>query len=90
MNWTMPQQRQRAGGQQPELGGEGQSQPQRASPTKLQAGSRLLTKSSWDPGLLKSASWVAARDQPPRGDTWHTREGALLRIQETKWLGLGR
>ena len=48
-----------------------------ASSTKLWAGSQLLTKSSWDPGWLTSARRVAARDQLPRGDTWHTWDSAL-------------
>jgi len=39
---------------------------------QLPAGSQLLTKSSWDPGLLTSARRVRARNQLPRGDTWHT------------------
>ena len=43
-----------------------------ASPTKLQSGSQSLTKSSWDPGQLTSIRRVAARDQLPRRDTWHT------------------
>ena len=49
--------------------------PERASSTKLRAGSQLLTKSSWDPGQWASAGRVAARDQLPRGDT-HTWDSA--------------
>ena len=52
------------------------SAPEIPSPTKLQAGSQLLTKSSWDPGRLTSTRRVAARNQLPRGDTWHTWDGA--------------
>ena len=33
--------------------------------------------SSWDPGQLTSARGLAAWDQLPRGDTWHTWGGAL-------------
>ena len=47
-----------------------------ASSTKLQAGSQFLTKSSWDPGWLTSARRVTARDQLPRGNKWHTWDGA--------------
>ena len=46
--------------------------PEMASSTKLQAGSQLITKSSWDPGRLTSAWRVVARDQLPRRDTRHT------------------
>ena len=46
-----------------------------ASSTKLWARSQLLTKSSWDPGKLTSAKRVTARDQLPRGDTWHIWDG---------------
>ena len=68
-----------AGMQQPEQEGKGQSQPQRSAfSTKLWAGSQLLTMSSWDTGQLSSARRVAAWDQLPRGDTWHTWDGALL------------
>ena len=49
--------------------------PETASSTKLRAGSQLLTKSSWDPGLLTSAKGVTARDQLHRGDTQHTWNG---------------
>ena len=48
-----------------------------ASSTKLWVGSQLLTKSSWDPGRLTSARRVAARNQLPRGNTWHTWDGSL-------------
>ena len=47
-----------------------------ASSTKLQAGSQLLTESSWDPGRLTSARRVAGRGQLPRRDTQHTWDGA--------------
>ena len=58
-----------AGGSQPEPEDKGQTWPQRqASPTKLRAGSQMLTKSSWDPGWLTSTRKVAARDQLSRGD----------------------
>ena len=68
-----------AGVQQPEQEGKGQSRPQRSAfSTKLWAGSQLLTMSSWDTGQLSFARRVAAWDQLPRGDTWHTWEGALL------------
>ena len=53
---------------------KGQSRPQRASYTKLQAGSQLLTKSLWDPGWLTSAWRVAARDQLPRRHMVHLRQ----------------
>ena len=72
---------------QPEPEGKGllQSRPQRlASSTKLWAGSQLLTMSSWDPGWLTSARRVAAWDQLPRGDTWHTREPERLGLR--RWL----
>ena len=48
------------------------SAPEMAYSTKLQAGSQLLTKSSWDPGWLTSARRVAARDQFSRRDTQNT------------------
>ena len=48
------------------------SAPETASSAKLRAGSKLLTKSSWDPGWLTSAGRVTARDQLPRRDTRHT------------------
>ena len=44
-----------------------------ASPAKLQAGSQLLTKSSWDPGWLASTGRVAARDQLSRRETQLSR-----------------
>ena len=44
------------------------SAPEKASSTKQQAGSELLTKPPWDPGWLTSAGRVAARDQLPRGE----------------------
>ena len=50
--------------------------PETASSTKLQAGSQLLTKSSWDPGRLTSARRVTAGDQLPRGHIWPTWDGA--------------
>ena len=50
------------------------SAPETASSTKLQAGSKLLTKSSWDPGVLTSTRRVAVRGQLPRGDTAHLRQ----------------
>ena len=56
--------------------GKGQSASEIASFTKLRAGSQLLTKSSWDPGWLTFTRTVTARDQLPRGDTWHTWDGA--------------
>ena len=66
------------------------SAPEMASSTKLRAGSQLLIKSPWDPGLLTSTGKVAARDQIPE-ETHSTPEMALpLRIQETKQLGQGR
>ena len=37
--------------------------------------SQLPTKSFWDPGWLTSARRVALRDQLPRGDTQHSRDG---------------
>ena len=49
--------------------------PETASPTKLWAGTQLLTESSWDPGRLTSAGRVAVRDQLPRGDARHTWVG---------------
>ena len=52
--------------------------PEKASSTKLCAGSQLLTTSSWDPVWLTSARRVTARDQLPRGDTQHTWVGALV------------
>ena len=52
------------------------STPEMASSTKLRAGFQLLAKSSWDPGWLTSTRRVTARDQLPRGDTWHTWDSA--------------
>ena len=46
-----------------------------SSSTKLQAGSQLLTKTSWDSGWLTSTRRVAARDQLPRRDTQYTWDG---------------
>ena len=69
------------------------SAPEPASSTKLWAASELLTKSSWVPGQLTSTRRVAARDQLPRGDTWHPLccETVLpLCTQETMQLGPGR
>ena len=51
------------------------SAPETASPTKLQAGFQFLTKTSWDSRRLTSAKRVTARDQPPRRDKQHTRDG---------------
>ena len=66
------------------------SAPEMVSPTELQAGFQLLTKSSWDPGRLTSARRVTARDQLSREDTWHTWDGAPMHTQETEQLGRGR
>ena len=38
----------------------------------------MLTKSSWDPGQVTSTRRVAARNQLPREDTGHTRDGTLI------------
>ena len=46
-----------------------------ASPTTLQTGFQFLTKTSWDSGQLPSTGRVTARDQLPRRDTRHTRDG---------------
>ena len=55
--------------------------------TKLQAGSQLLTKSSWDPGRLTSARRVAARDQlPQKRHTAHLRDGASATHPGNSWL----
>ena len=59
---------------QPELE-RGNLGPRETSSTKLQAGFQLLTKTCWDSGQLTSAGRVAARDQLPRRDTWHTWDG---------------
>ena len=64
--------------------------PEMASPTKLRTGFRFLTKTSWDSGLLTSTGRVAARDQLPRRDPWHTGDGCTTATQETKRLGPGR
>ena len=64
--------------------------PEMASPTKLRIGFRFLTKTSWDSRLLTFARRVAARDQLPRRDTWHTGDGCTAATQETKRLGPGR
>ena len=50
----------------------------------------MLTKSCWDPEWSTSTRRVTARDQLPRGDTRHTRDGALMAHLETKELGPGR
>ena len=50
----------------------GNLSPREASSTKLQVGSQLLTKTSWDSEQLTSTGRVAARDQLPRRDTQHT------------------
>ena len=49
--------------------------PRESSSTKLQAGTQSLTKTPWDSGWLTSARRVAARDQLPRRDIWHTGDG---------------
>ena len=63
--------------------------PESASSTKLWAGFQLLTRSSWDPGLLTSARRVAVRDQLMRGDTWRTWDDALLAHPGTQGAGNG-
>ena len=65
------------------------SAPEMASSTKLQAGSQLLTKSSWDPGRLTCARRVAARDQLPRGDTRHTWDSDLTAHLGNQVAGMG-
>ena len=66
MDWPIPDQRQGGRRATARAGRQGaNSAPEAASPTKLQAGSQLLTKSSQDPGRLTSARRVAARDQSP-------------------------
>ena len=53
------------------------------SPTKLRAGSQLLTKTSWDSGRLTSTRRVAARDHLPRRDTQHAWD------VDSGWVGGG-
>ena len=65
------------------------STPEVASSTKLRAGSPLLAMSSWNPGGLTSARRVAARDQLPRGDTRHTRDGTLIAHPGNRVAGKG-
>ena len=60
-----------AGRGEPELE-KGNLSSREASSTKLQAGSQLLTKTSWDSRQLTSTQRVAARDQVPRRDTRHS------------------
>ena len=52
--------------------------PETASSNKLQPGSQLLTKISWDSGRLTSTGRVSARDQLPRRDTTYLREARPL------------
>ena len=71
-----------------------------ASSTKPQAGSQLLTKSSWDPGELGSLSGAQGQWDPsggPQPETSSPEEAhgtpemvLLLLTQETKGLGQGR
>ena len=58
----------RRGQPEPERGNLG---PREASSTKLQAGPRLLTRTSWDSGRLTSTGRGAVRDQLRRRDTAH-------------------
>ena len=67
----------------------GNSDPEMASSTKLQAGFQLLTKSSWDLGRLTSARRVTARDQLPRGGTQHTWGGAPTAHPGNRGAGTG-
>ena len=56
-------------------------------PTYKQAS--LLTNTSWDSGWSTSTGRVAARDQLPRRDTWHTWEGAPV-VHPGNWAaGMG-
>ena len=48
----------------------------------------LLTKTPWDSGRFKSTRRVAARDQLPRRDTWHTCKGALVVHPENRMAGM--
>ena len=66
------------------------SAPETASSSKLQAGSQLLTKSSWDPGRLVSVRKVTARDQHLRRDNSTPETVFPLCTQDTEQLGLGR
>ena len=74
VSWPIPHWRQGGGRGQPELE-RGKLGPREASSTKLQAGTQLLIKPPWDSGWLTSARRVAARDQLPRKDIWHTGDG---------------
>ena len=62
---------------------KGQSRPELGSSTKLWADTQLVTKSSWDPGQLTSSRRVAAWDELPRRDTWHTWDDTHLGNQAT-------
>ena len=62
-----------AGGRQPQLE-RGKLGPREASRTKLQAGTRSLTKTSWDSGRVTSAWRITSRDQFP-GETHGTGDG---------------
>ena len=68
-----PEAGRQAGGSPSQKGAN--SAPEMASPSKMQAGFQLLTKSTWDPGWLTSAGRVTARDQLSRGDPQHTWDG---------------
>ena len=91
MDWPIPHKRQRGRPATARARRQGTiSAPEMASSTKLQAGSQLLMKSSWDPGLLTSARRVVARDQTPE-ETHSTAEMVFSWCtQDTKGLGLGR
>ena len=65
-----------AGGRQPQLE-RGKLGPREASRTKLQAGTRSLTKTSWDSGRVTSAWRITSRDQFP-GETRHWRRACRL------------
>ena len=49
----------------------------------------LLTKTSWHSGWSTSGRRVAARDQLPRRDTWHTWDGAPVVHPENWAAGMG-
>ena len=81
-----PQKTGRQGQPEPEGGNCG---PREASSTNCKQAS-LLTKTSWDSGWSTSTGRVAARDQLPRRDIWHTWEGALAVHPENQAAGTGK
>ena len=73
-----------AGGSQSRKGAN--SAPEMGFSTKLQAGSQLPTKSSWDPGQMTSSGSVAARSAPQKRHMAHLSQYT----HKTKQLGQGR